>query len=101
MALLNRVFNGEKPACPRVSTSGGGRLLVIEVNHELLAKHQNSHSVAWQRTNKWGRNFKKNWWIAPITDIQTVLQQLNTTPNGLNQAEIENRLEQYGRIEGR
>jgi Mg2+-importing ATPase len=30
------------------------------------------------------------------TDIQTVLQQLNTTPNGLNQAEVDNRLEQYG-----
>jgi P-type Mg2+ transporter len=30
------------------------------------------------------------------TDIQTVLQQLNTSPNGLSQAEVENRLEQYG-----
>ena len=30
------------------------------------------------------------------TEIQTVLQQLNTTSNGLNQAEAESRLEQFG-----
>ncbi|MGB8212163.1 MAG: magnesium-translocating P-type ATPase [Anaerolineales bacterium] len=30
------------------------------------------------------------------TDVSTVLEQLNTTPNGLSQAEVEARAEQYG-----
>jgi P-type Mg2+ transporter len=33
------------------------------------------------------------------TEITTVLEQLNTTPNGLSQAEVERRLEQYGQNE--
>ena len=92
--LLNRALT-VKLACPRVSTSAGADYFIMEVNHELLAQHQNSHPVAWQRANKRGRNFKKTGGKRP-NRYQTVLQQLNTTPNGLNQAEVESRLEQYG-----
>jgi hypothetical protein len=56
--LLNRV-SMVKLACPRVSTSAGADYFILEMNHELLAQHQNSHPVAWQRANKRGRNLKK------------------------------------------
>jgi Mg2+-importing ATPase len=46
------------------------------------------------RTN--GVEISKKLVDSARTDIQTVLQQLKTTPTGLNQAEVENRLEQYG-----
>ncbi len=46
------------------------------------------------RTN--GVEISKKLVDSARTDIQTVLQQLNTTPSGLNQAEVESRLEQYG-----
>ena len=46
------------------------------------------------RTN--GVEISKKLVDSARTDIQTVLQQLNTSPNGLSQAEVENRLEQYG-----
>ena len=46
------------------------------------------------RTN--GVEISKKLVDSARTDIQTVLRQLNTSPNGLSQAEVENRLEQYG-----
>jgi Mg2+-importing ATPase len=46
------------------------------------------------RTN--GVEISKKLVESARTDIQTVLQQLNSTPNGLDQAEVESRLEQYG-----
>jgi len=46
------------------------------------------------RTN--GVEISKKLVESARTDIKTVLQQLNTTPSGLNQAEVESRLEQYG-----
>jgi Mg2+-importing ATPase len=46
------------------------------------------------RTN--GVEISKKLVESARTDTQTVLQQLNTTSNGLNQAEVERRLEQYG-----
>jgi len=46
------------------------------------------------RTN--GVEISKKLVESARTDIKTVLQQLNTTPSGLNQAEVESRIEQYG-----
>jgi Mg2+-importing ATPase len=46
------------------------------------------------RTN--GVEISKKLVDSARTDIKTVLQQLNTTPSGLNQAEVESRIEKYG-----
>ncbi len=46
------------------------------------------------RTN--GVEISKKLVESARTDIKTVLQQLDTTPSGLNQTEVESRLEQYG-----
>ena len=51
-------------------------------------------SLGSERTN--GVEISKKLVDSARTDVQTVLQQLNTSPNGLNQADVESRLEQYG-----
>ncbi|MGD0877383.1 MAG: magnesium-translocating P-type ATPase [Anaerolineales bacterium] len=51
-------------------------------------------SLSSGRTN--GVEISKKLVESARTDTQTVLQQLNTTSNGLNQVEVENRLELYG-----
>ena len=51
-------------------------------------------SLSSGRTN--GVEISKKLVDSARTDTQTVLQQLNTTSNGLNQAEVEHRLESFG-----
>jgi hypothetical protein len=55
---LNRIST-VRHACPRGSTSAGAEYYLLEVNHELLARHQNSHPAAWRRAHKRSSDLKK------------------------------------------